>query len=513
MSRRQYSRKRDRRQAVQDTTTAPAAPQVIPMAEQVAYNAMVVMGQPSRTTDAFSNAAARLGHGTQSLMNGTDYPLTRLTQNYALLNSLYRTNWIVKNIIDTYPEDMLKAWVKVITQVEPERLDQLTRAMRQARLRPCLEKGLRYGRLYGGAGGLMLIKGHEKLLEEPLDLNSVLPDSFRGLHIIDRWSGIYPTGQLVGDISDPDYGLPEYYSIRDDTDRTVANVHHSRVIRFTGADLPHWESIAEMQWGASEIEAVYDDIVRRDNVAANIANLTFRANVTTIEMDGLDQLFGIGGAMAQQRFWQMMQAQSIALSNNGIQLVNKGDKFDTHQYSFSGLADVYSTIQMDVSGATGIPVTKLFGRSPAGLNATGEGDMENYYGRVEQKQESDLRPALDKIMPVLCMSTWGEVPDDLEYTFNPIRTPKTKEMADTVKAKSTAIIETFEKGIIDQGTAQKELRELAKETGMFSNVTDAMIESGLDKWVWQLGAIDDPFKGIRPKTPNPEDGEEDLLDE
>ena len=47
------------------------------------------------TMDAFSNPAARTGFGTMDLLQATEYPMTRMTQNYQLLTSLYRENWIV----------------------------------------------------------------------------------------------------------------------------------------------------------------------------------------------------------------------------------------------------------------------------------------------------------------------------------------------------------------------------------------------------------------------------------
>lgn len=43
-------------------------------------------------TDTFSNPLFRLGYGSQSPLEATEYPLTRMTDNYALLNSLYRDN-------------------------------------------------------------------------------------------------------------------------------------------------------------------------------------------------------------------------------------------------------------------------------------------------------------------------------------------------------------------------------------------------------------------------------------
>ena len=63
------------------------------------------------------------------------------------------------------------------------------------------------------------------------------------------------------------------------------------------------------------------------------------------------------------------------MNNNSIQILGENDSFETHQYTFGGIADTYDRFMMDVAGAAETPVTKLFGRSPAGMNATGESDM------------------------------------------------------------------------------------------------------------------------------------------
>src|SRR5699024_3414154 len=102
----------------------------------------------------------------------------------------------------------------------------------------------------------------------------------------------------------------------------VARVHHSRIVRFTGRELPYLERIAELYWGESEVEALYKDVVAHDNVSANMAALTFRANLNTMEVQNLDALFSVASGDAQRRFWNVMQAQSVLTSNFGVQLVN-----------------------------------------------------------------------------------------------------------------------------------------------------------------------------------------------
>lgn len=198
-------------------------------------------------------------------------------------------------------------------------------------------------------------------MSQPLDLDSIMPGSFLGLQILDRWSGVYPESDVVTDPSDPDFGLPDYYIIRDETTgQTAVRVHHSRVIRFIGRELPWLEQVAEQYWGESELEAIYSEVVKRDNVSGNIAALTFRANVNYLEADGLDQLLGTANTEMQRRFWNLMQAQAIMESNFGTRIINKGDAMHNVQYTFTGLADVYDRVMMDVAGAARTPVTKLF---------------------------------------------------------------------------------------------------------------------------------------------------------
>ena len=443
--------------------------------------------------DAFSNPLFRLGYGSQSPLEATEYPLTRMTDNYALLNSLYRDNWVVQNVVGIIPDDMTKKWFAPAGAVGPEHLKELERVQRVTALRERVNEGLRWGRLYGGAAGLIMIRGQEGMLGQPLELESIYPGTFQGLYILDRWQGVVPGMELVFEGGEP---VPAYYSITDARGNTVAKVHHSRLVRFTGRDLPFLERVAELYWGESEVEALYNDVVKHDNVAANMAALTFRANVDTMEVQNLDQLFSVTSGEQQRRFWNVMQAQSVMKSNFGMQLVNRGDQIKNTQYTFTGLQEVYDSMCLDLSGASRIPVTKLFGRSPAGMNATGESDLRNYYDYVDTLREAKLRPILEKLLPVLAMSAWGAVPDGLDITFPPLWTPTAAEVAEIALKKAQAIRDTFQAGLFRADTAQRELKKLADETGMFDSISEEEIAANTGKTYQDVTALRDPLAGL-----------------
>lgn len=455
------------------------------------------------TMDAFSNPAARIGFGTMDLLQATEYPLTRMTQNYQLLTSLYRDNWIVQNIVSTIPNDMVRKWYEIKSGIAPEYIKQMTRLEQTTQMRKKLLEGLCWGRLYGGAVGVILMKGQNDM-SQPLDMDSVMPGSFLGLQILDRWSGVYPESDVVSDPSDPDFGLPDYYIIRDETTgQTVVRVHHSRVIRFIGRELPWLERVAEQYWGESELEAIYHEVVKRDNVSGNIAALTFRANINYLEADGLDQLLGTANTEMQRRFWNLLQAQAIMESNFGTRIINKGDAMHNVQYTFTGLADVYDRVMMDVAGAARTPVTKLFGRSPAGMNSTGESDMRNYYDYIDGLRETDFRAIIERLLPIMALSAWGRIPDDLEIDFSPMQTPDAKETAEIAERKTNAILAVYQNDLIDSATAQQELQTLTEETGMFGKITDKSIEAGRGVTYSSSRAMQDPLVGLElPREPD-----------
>lgn len=460
-----------------------------------------------RALDAFSNVLARLGAGTPNLLEGTEYSLQRMSRDFNTLNALYRESWIVRRIIDVIPADMLKNWITITSGLEPDVEKRLSLTLRRTQLIDKLKRGMQWGRLYGGALGVMLVKHQGYDLSQPLQLDWIMPGDFEGLLIFDRWNGINPSSELIEDVGDPDYGYPKYYTVTDPAGGGSVKIHYSRVVRFTGNTLPFWEEIAEMQWGASVIESIFDELRKRDNVSWNIAQLTFMANIRVLKMQDLGQLLAATDNESQAELLRTLEAQNMLLNNMGMQVMDAADGLETHQYTFGGLADCYQQFIMDISGAAEIPVTRLFGRSPSGLNATGESDLQNYYDMIAEKQESYLRPILNKVLPPFIISTLGSLPDDFDFEFDPVAEPSDKERADLAKCGTDNVVAAYNAGLISQRTALKELKQQSERTGVWTNITDEDIERASDT-VEQPGEMGGMFGDMGGEVAAPASSEE-----
>ena len=130
----------------------------------------------------------------------------------------------------------------------------------------------------------------------------------------------------------------------------------------------------------------------------------------------------------------------------------------------------------------GIPLVRLFGQSPAGLNATGESDLANYYDNINQQQEGRMRSPLHRLLEVVSQSVLGKpLPTSFKFDFASLWQIDDEKKAGIAEKVVNAICKAEESALISRKTALKELRQSSEVTGVFSHITDAEIEEADDE--------------------------------
>lgn len=448
-------------------------------------------GLGGEAEDVFTNPAARMGYGTPSLAEATEYELVRWTNNYWLMVILYRNHWIARRIVEKPAQDMCKAWPTIVSaDIDPQMIDKFNRTLARTDTQADIKEAITWARLFGGAGALIVIDGHEDKLDKPLRLEDINPGSYKGLIVFDRWSGITPSLEMNDDINSPiDFNLPVSYRVQGESGEAF-EVHASRILRFCGPTVPRPENQNQLHWGISVLEVVYEEIRKRDNASWSILSLMFRAQILAQVNPQLAQMLsGVGASGgAAKMFQQTMQAQNELMSNQSMLLMGKDSSLQSHQYSFGGIADVMSLFDMHTAGAAKMPMTILFGRTLSGLGQSNDADIRIYEQEIAQAQNDELKPQLNnKLYPVICMSEFGEVPDDLDIQFPAVRVLTEEEKGDIAGKQVEAVTAAFSAGLISQKIAMQELKANADVTGMFSNITDEDIDAADEEVIPPMG--------------------------
>lgn len=393
------------------------------------------------TTDGLQNVVSGLGTAKAKRSHNTfQYALLN---NWQQLDAAYQTNWLARQIVDVPAEDMCREW-RSIKSVDADTI----RAEEDRLMLPMFtQEALSWARLYGGAGILMLT-GQD--LTQPLKVNRVGKGDLTRLIVFDRYD-MQSMTLNTWDILASNYLLPEFYNITGGKQQ----IHWSHFARFNGARLPRRQMAVTQGWGDSELRKCLDDIM--DIVASKdgIAELMQEANVDVIKREGLsDELASDQEGMIIDRYATFSQMKSVVQ----LALLDSDETYERKTLDLGGVAPIIETFMTWISGAADIPVTRLFGTSAKGLNATGEGDMNNYNNSIRSKQLIQLDPGMRTLDEVLVRSALGHWPDDFNYVWNPLAQPNELAIAQAAKTRAEKDMLYLGEGIIRPSQIQRNLQ-------------------------------------------------------
>lgn len=401
------------------------------------------MNNAPATVDGLQNVVSGLNmQGSKRMNNVWVYDALL---NWQQLDAAYQTNWIARQICDVPSEDMTREW----RDIKCQDAEAIYTVERDIGLRVAVQEALVWARLYGGAGILMLTG---QPLDKPLNMNKIKKGDLQRLIVFDRWDMQAQTLN-TWNILAANYLQPEFYVITSGGQQ----IHWSHFVRFNGARLPRRQQVVTQGWGDSELRKCLADIA--DMVAAKdgIAELMQEANIDVINRDGLaDELASDQDEAIKNRYTLFKQMKSVF--NLALLDGEDTEKFSRMTLNLSGVAGVLETFMTWISGASDIPLTRLFGTSAKGLNATGEGDLSNYYNSIRSKQTHQLDPAMHVLDQVMVRSALGFVPDDYDYEWRPLEQMNVVEtaQAELLRAQKDAIM--LESGIVTQPQVMRRLQ-------------------------------------------------------
>lgn len=331
----------------------------------------------------------------------------------------YRTSGLSRKIHDIPPYEMTREgrdW-----QADDADIEKLEALERKLGVWSKVRESLTSARLYGGALIVLGLPGNPVSPAPAPRLNGL---SY--VTVVSRYQ--VSVGALETDLRSPYFGQPTYYEMT--SGASQVRIHPSRVVAVIGQPVPVGSlGMSDNQgfWGDPLLLSIEAACKNVDSSHQNIAALLSEAKVDTITMNRLSD--NLGTQTGEDRLANRIRVAQQFQSQFNTRLLDGGnggddaDKWETRQLSFAGLPEVVRAFQVYVAGVADIPYTRLFGESPGGLNASGDGQQTDFNRMIRSKQNTELRPVLERIDEYLIPSALGDSPSDVYWTFTPLETP------------------------------------------------------------------------------------------
>ena len=387
-----------------------------------------------------------------------------------LLEMFYENNGLFAKIIDTPAEEAVKHGFELEDITDEEITNFYKSALDELDWEEVAMLGIKWARLFGGALGVLLVNDGRGL-EEPMDWDNI--KSIDDIRIFDR-SLIRPdvTSMYEYDPVDPfrtrgsRLGTPEWYYI--DSEAGSFCVHDSRCLDFRNGVLSERARLWEYRlWGIPEYVRIHRAIQNAEVAHESAPKMLSKSVQPVYKMK--DLAIELASEEGEDRVLRRLETIDMARGMlNSITIDAEGEDYSFQQFGFTGVQEVIDASCNWLSAVTSIPQTILFGRSPAGMNATGQSDFENYYNYVERIQKRMLRSNLRYLLAIIFTAGLhtGEIKEmpEIKVKFNPLWSLSESEQAalDLQKAqleqtKAGTAIQYIQAQVLDPTEVRKSL--------------------------------------------------------
>lgn len=458
---------------------------------------------------------ALLNDGIQSMVAqlGTDRDKASSVEYVAIeyddqqLETVYRTSWLARKIVTIPALDSFRAWRA--WQAEKPMIELLEKEEARLKLRRKLVRAKALARLYGESFIYFDIgESGQGVAATPLNVDKVKKNGIRFVTVLSHRQLV--PGDVDQDPLSETFGEPIFYRIAGGVKGDVT-IHPSRLMRFVGAERPdEFAQYGNVRRSDSVLCALLATVAHFDSTEANVASLVFEAKIDVISVKGLMAI--AGNPYEEAKLLARYRLAATAKGNNGMLLLDG----DTEEYSqktlsFQSLTDIMDRQAQNASGGADIPMTRLFGQSPGGMNATGDSDIRNYYDRIAAEQELETRPIMESFDECLIRSALGSRPPEVHYKWNSLWQMSDKERSELGTAGANMVKTIKDTGLIPDEVLAQVVVNLATQDGTMPGLEGEYATFFEEGGEWDLEQQDPPDETPPGGTP-PVDAQ-DLADE
>lgn len=410
-----------------------------------------------------------------------------------------------RSMHETLADECIRMWGKVVSSgsANPDTLQGLEEEIKRIDLRAAVRQLVVHDQAFGRAHAYVKLRGDDTddVRELPLLLkpSAVPKDSFEGLRIVEAY-WVTPNDYNSIDPTRADFYKPSSWWLLGTL--THSTRLHTVISRPVADMLKPTYSFGGVSMTQLAMPYVDNWLRTRQSVSDAVKQFA----VSGVKTD-LQQYLAPGGSTDLQARAQLLN--NYRDNRNLLFLDMAQEEFFMVATPLAGLHELQAQAQEQMSAVSHIPLVKLLGLTPTGLNASSEGEIRVFYDYVRGYQSNVLSPLVNFVLKLAQLSKFGEIDSSIVWKWEPLQELTALEAADARAKDAETDTKYIDSGVLmpEQVARRLDADEHGLYTGLLSEVVpledlaDDDI-AGIAKHIEQIGETDEtpPHAGQDPEN-------------
>lgn len=361
-----------------------------------------------------------------------------------------------RKMVSTLAEEMTRKWIEITVSGDEDKADrvkQLEDALRRYKLREHFRTAMTHDGFFGRGqlyvdmkkpGGALASEDPKELeLGLFLDPKKITKGSLVAFRPVEAmWT--YPNQyNSTNPLAEGFYKPTSWFVMG-------KQVHASRMLMFIARPVPDMLKAAYSFGGISLTQLAQPYVSHWIRTRDSVSDIVHSFSVSGLKTNMEATLAGDAGTQLIARAQLFNQTRD----NRGLMLLDKeSEEFFQFNTPLSGLDALQAQAQEQMSAVSSIPLVKLLGITPTGLNASSDGEIRVFYDFIHSMQEIH-RETLKRAIDIVQLSEFGEIDPAIDFRFVPLYQLSELEQATARKTDADTDAVLIQSGVISQEEAR-----------------------------------------------------------
>lgn len=368
---------------------------------------------------------------------------------------------------ETIANEMTRRWIEFISigtkaksadadaEVEEQqakekgkKLEEIEEAFKAFGIQELFRKCAEQDGFFGRAQLFVNINGQDPMLPLMVEDGCIKKGSLLGFKTIEAiWSTPYSYNSI--DPTRADFFKPTSWFVMG------RKVHATRLLTMISREVPDLLKPSYNFGGLSMTQLMEPYVNQWLRTRDSVSNMIHSFSLSGLATNMQSTLEGEAG----EGIFRRMELFNRIRDNRGLMLLDKdSEEFFQFNTPLGGLADLQAQAQEHMAAPSHIPLVKLLGITPTGLNASSDGEIQVFYDFVSAQQEAFFADPITTVLRIIQLHLYGKIDPSIGYEFVPLHEPTSKELAEERKADADASAVYISSGVISPDEQRDRLR-------------------------------------------------------